>query len=513
MNTREIDERLGVLEWYVRLKQSTVPAFLPLYADTHRYLVLKGGGGSGKSIFAGRKILERVTCERGHRILVVRKVSKTLRQSCWQQILGQLGENYPQLVSGRDYTVNRSDYSIRFERTGSEILFSGIDDPEKLKSIYHITCIWIEEASELLEADFDQLDIRMRDETPYYKQIIVTFNPISVIHWLKKRFFDRADPRARVSETTYKDNPFLAREAIETLEAFRETNPYYYTVYCLGQWGVTGDTVFDGQALSERLTQLKPPVRLGAFTYTFDIAERIDSCTWEEDAGGFISIFRDVEPGHPYVIGGDTSGDGSDACVGQVIDNSTGEQVAVLWRQKLDEDEYARQMYCLGRYYNDALVGIETNFSTYPVRELERLRYPHQYVRETVDNYTHKPTQSYGFRTDAKTRPLLIANLVKHVREYPVDINHDGTIHEMLTFVRNAKWRPEAEEGAHDDLVMALGIAHQIRDSQSYLVEAVTPDIEWTDSMYEDYKNAPPKVKEYLRSQWGVPPSKRRGKR
>lgn len=508
-----VDNKLSLLEWYTDLKRTTVPAFMPLYADTHRYLVLKGGGGSGKSIFAGRKILERATSEHGHRILVVRKVGKTLKQSCWRQLLGQLSANYPHLVLGRDYTVNKSDMSIRFTSTESEILFSGIDDPEKLKSIYHITCIWIEEASELLESDFDQLDIRMRDETPYYKQIIISFNPISVIHWLKKRFFDRSDRRARVSETTYKDNPFLSQEAIDTLEAFNETNPYYYTVYCLGQWGVTGDTVFDGQALSERLMHLHPPVKRGTFLYTLDIAERISSWSWQEDPSGFISIFNDVIPGHPYVIGGDTAGDGSDACVGQVIDNSTGKQTAVLWRSKLDEDEYTRQMYCLGRYYNDALIGIETNFSTYPVRELERLRYPKQYVRMTVDNYTHKPTQSYGFRTDTKTRPLLIANLVKSVREHPEDINHEGTIHEMLTFVRNAKWRAEAEEGAHDDLVMALGIAHQIRDAQSYLVETAASQTEWTDGMYEDYRNAPPNVKEYLRLQWGSPPPRKRTKR
>lgn len=510
MTVTNIDKALNLLEWYTELKRTTVPVFFVLYQNTSRYLILKGGGGSGKSIFAGRKILERATSERGHRILVVRKVGKTLKQSCWKQLLGQLSRNYPYLRIGRDYTVNKTDMTIRFTATESEIIFSGIDDPEKLKSIYGITCIWIEEASELLEADFDQLDIRMRDETPYYKQIIVTFNPISVIHWLKKRFFDRRDPRATVSDTTYKDNPFLPQEAIDTLEGFKDTNPYYYTVYCLGQWGVTGDTVFDGQALSARLTKLFPPVKRGVFTYELDIAERISTFKWEPDGCGYISIFKDVEPGHPYVLGGDTAGDGSDACAGQVIDNSTGEQVAVLWRQKLDEDEYARQMYCLGMYYNTALVGIETNFSTYPVRELERLRYPKQYVRETVDNYTHKTVQAYGFRTDQKTRPLLIAKLIKHVREYPSDINHEGTIHEMLTFVRNAKWRPEAEEGAHDDLVMSLGIAHAIRDSQSYLAEASAARIEWSESMYEDYKNASPKVKEYLRSKWGAPPPRRR---
>ena len=112
---------------------------------------------------------------------------------------------------------------------GSEILFAGLDDVEKLKSIYNITGIWIEEASELLEGDFNQLDIRLRGKTKYYKQIIITFNPISIMHWLKRRFFDRKDKRARVHESTYKDNRFLDEEAIRTLESFKETDEYYYT--------------------------------------------------------------------------------------------------------------------------------------------------------------------------------------------------------------------------------------------------------------------------------------------
>ena len=508
-NARDVDEALSLLEWHEALRESTLPVFFPLYSDTHRYLVLKGGGGSGKSIFAGRKILERATSEHGHRFLVVRKVSRTLRQSCFSQLLGQLADNYPHLHIGVDYTVNKSDYTIRFTATDSEIIFSGIDDPEKLKSIYRITGIWIEEASELCEDDFDQLDIRLRDECEYYKQMIVTFNPISVTHWLKRRFFDRREPRATISETTYRDNPYLSREAVETLEAFRDTNPYYYTVYALGRWGVTGRTVFDGEALSARLEAVGEPRILGHFTYHTDITERIDEyalCEWEE---GYIRIYREAEAGHPYVIGADTAGEGSDSCVAQVIDNSSGEQVATLRSSVLDEDEFTRQLYCLGRYYNDALIGVETNFSTYPVRELERLRYPRQYVRETVDNYTHEVMQSYGFRTDTKTRPLLIATLIKYVREHPEDILDRETIGEMLTFVRTESFRAEAEAGAHDDLVMALGIAHFIRPSQSFIVERCEREVEWSDAMLEDWHRADSLTKRLLREKWGTPPKKR----
>lgn len=217
-----------------------------------RFLVLKGGGGSGKSIFAGRKILERAITEPGHRFLVCRKVARTLRESCFKQLLGQLADFYPD--SG--YKPNKSDLTISF-RNGSEIIFAGLDDVEKLKSIYNITGIWIEEASELLEGDFNQLDIRLRGRTREYQQIILTFNPISIKHWLKKRFFDRKDPRARVHESTYKDNRFLDDAAIRTLESFQETDEYYYQVYCLGMWGVTGKTVFDGKAVAARLQAMR----------------------------------------------------------------------------------------------------------------------------------------------------------------------------------------------------------------------------------------------------------------
>ena len=144
-----------------------------------------GGAGSGKSIFAGRKILERVCSEEGHRILVVRKVARTLRESCFTQLCAQISDFY----DPKSFKINRTELSIRCEKTGSSIIFAGLDDVEKLKSIYSITGIWIEEASEITESDFNQLDIRLRGESRYYKQIIISFNPVDVNHWLKKRFF------------------------------------------------------------------------------------------------------------------------------------------------------------------------------------------------------------------------------------------------------------------------------------------------------------------------------------
>lgn len=351
MDREKVDRLLPTALWWKQIRETNNETFLPLFFDQHRYLVLKGGGGSGKSIFAGRKVLERVTSEPGHRWLVCRKVARTLRESCFEQLRGQIADFYPNAGA----RVNKSDMNITFAN-GSKILFAGLDDVEKLKSIYDITGIWIEEASELEEGDFNQLDIRLRTIFPYYLQILITFNPIRITHWLKKRFFDKPDPRARLHESTYKDNRFLTEEAIKTLEAFKDTDEYYYMVYCLGQWGVTGKTVFNAKAVAERLERIRPPAAEGLFEY--DIAEdgvHIRNIRWIEEKDGPIKVYKPPQEGRPYVIGGDTAGDGSDWFVGQVLDNVTGVQAAVL-RHEYDEDTYARQMYCLGRWYNNAML-------------------------------------------------------------------------------------------------------------------------------------------------------------
>lgn len=502
MNKDRVPLLLDTAKWYKDLMDSNNKAFLPLFFDQHRYLVLKGGGGSGKSIFAGRKILERVTTEPGHRWLVVRKVATTIRESCFAQLIGQIAQYYPDCGA----KVNKSDQTISFPN-GSKILTFGLDDREKLKSIYDITGIWIEEASELEEADFNQLDIRLRTEFPYYLQIILSFNPISITHWLKKRFFDRKNPLATVHESTYKDNRFLTKEAIRTLEDFKDTDPYYYMVYCLGQWGVTGKTVFDAKALSARLQALKPPKRRGLFEY--DLNEdgiHISDRRWTDDADGPIKVYKEPEPGRPYVIGGDTAGDGSDWFVAQVLDNVTGEQVCVL-RHQYDEDTFARQIFCLGFYYNEAMIGPEVNFSTYPTKLLGLMGYRNLYVREVEDDFTGKIKKAFGFRTDGITRPVIISELIRVMRDHPELLNDEDTILEMLTFIRNEKMRPEAELGAHDDCVLSLAIAHYIRPQHTMKVtsEKKKDGTVWTEDMWEDYNNATQEVREKLIAAWGEP--------
>jgi phage terminase large subunit len=176
-----------------------------------------------------------------------------------------------------------------------------------------------------------------------------------------------------------------------------------------------------------------------------------------------------------YCIGGDTAGEGSDYFTGHVLDAKTGEQVAVL-RHQFDADQYTRQMYCLGKYYKDALIGIEANFDSFPIMELQRLGYTKQYTREAIDTYTGKTEKRFGFKTTSLTRPTIISRLIEIVREHCNLLNDKETLEELLTIIRNEKGRIEAPQGGHDDMMMGLAIAHHIREQVVFVnTPIVTP--------------------------------------
>jgi len=401
------------------------------------------------------------------------------------------------------FKVNKTDMVIECIN-GNKILFKGLDDPEKIKSINAITDIVIEEATELDAADIRQLDIRLRGKTKQPKQMFIMFNPVSATHWIKRDFFDVKRDDCTIIETNYKDNRFLDAEAIKVMEAFKTTDPYYYMVYFLGQWGVTGKTVFDVEAVTNRLTAIGKPLVKGYFRYNL-LGDKIDDASIQfiESENGYINIYQQPRKDVPYVIGGDTAGSGADNFVNQVLDNTTGRQVATL-RHQFDEDLYAHQTYCLGKYYNYALIGIESNYTIYPIKKLQDMGYSKMYMREIEDSITNKITMKYGFNTNKVTRPVIIAELIQIVRESVELINDRTTLEEMLTFVRNDKGRPEAEEGAHDDCIMALAIAYYIRDQQSYTVKKVQKfDLKRLSyDLQQDYNNANKEQKAYLKDKW-----------
>lgn len=246
----------------------TNPVYTPYYKDKSRILVIHGSAGSGKSVFISAKILRRCLEETPHKILVIRKVATTLKDSVYAELLSRLDEwdLYNHVV------VNKTEKSFTFDN-GNVIMCKGLDEPEKIKSIEGITSMWIEEATELNELDFDQLMLRIRGEKENYIQFILSFNPIDENHWIKKRLIDTGE--ATVLHTTYKDNVFLDAEYIQTLNDLEHTNSLYYQIYCLGEWGIVDTS--------------------NKFLYSFD-NRHIGACSFDPDLSVKLSFDFNLEP-------------------------------------------------------------------------------------------------------------------------------------------------------------------------------------------------------------------------
>lgn len=257
------------------------PAFSDVFLSEHRYCILKGGAGSGKSVVCAQKIVGRIISEPGHRILVLRKVSTTIKRSVWDLILDVFEQ-----VGHRAYlNINKTDRTIEYVPNGNLILFAGIDDPEKLKSIIKITSAWLEEITEFDEDDLDQVDLRLRGETPYYKQILGSFNPVDIDHWLKPKFFDTQDPDVFTHESNYLDNCFLDDDYIRVLETRFKSNENYYNIYVLNRWGKpqTGYELYRNFKLSRHVVEKRAidpeaPIHI---SFDFNVVPYITATLWQ----------------------------------------------------------------------------------------------------------------------------------------------------------------------------------------------------------------------------------------
>lgn len=228
--------------------------FNPIYLkhqlkNNNRYQIYFGGSSSGKSFsLAQRTVLDILAGNRNY--LIVRNVQSTIRRSCLNEITKAISN----LKMSKYFEVNKTDMVITCTLNKKQILFCGLDDVEKIKSITPIdgviTDVWIEEATETEYKAVKQLDKRLRGISKVTKRLTLSFNPILKDHWLYKEYFDIWEDdkqyveRGNVSilKTTYKDNKYLTEDDVQALE--NESDIYYYQVYTLGNWGVLGAVIF-----------------------------------------------------------------------------------------------------------------------------------------------------------------------------------------------------------------------------------------------------------------------------
>jgi len=237
------------------------------------------------------------------------------------------------------------------------------------------------------------------------------------------------------------------------------------------------DKIIRHKEYLKALYKEKPPKR-GEFQFEWDDPEtknkiKDETIKFVESENGCITLYEEVKHGCPYVLGGDTKGEGSDFFAGTMVNNLTGKRAAIL-HANLDPDTYTHQMYCLGKYYNYALIGIEINFDIYPIKELQRLGYLFQYKRQVIDKISNEKQEKFGWKTDGNTRPLVISNEIILIRDNIELFTHIPMLDECLSFVYDENGRPDAESSKHDDILFSDMIAVQIRTQQSMSLTSPT---------------------------------------
>lgn len=266
--------------------------YIPYLDDDTRLQIFYGGSGSGKSVFLAQRTIIDVM-KGGRNYLVCRAVGTTIRRSVFEEIRKLIRDwNLSSLFS-----INKSEMIITCDN-GYQIMFSGLDDVEKLKSMTPakgvISDVWIEEATETKRDDIRQLNKRMRgtdvysDEPQLPKRLSMSFNPIIKSHWIYDEYFtdigwadddtEYHNDSISILKTWYIHNRFLTEQDIADLES--EEDEYFYKVYTLGDWGVLGDVIFTNWEVAD-LTEQIPQfdnIRHGLdFGYASDPAAYIKS--------------------------------------------------------------------------------------------------------------------------------------------------------------------------------------------------------------------------------------------
>lgn len=252
------------------------PVYYPYIDSTNRVQVFYGGASSGKSVFLSQRAVYDLL-KGGRNYLVCRQIGRTIRGSVAQEITKVITDWG---LHGL-FQVNKTDGTI-ICANGYQVIFAGLDDVEKIKSITPakgaFTDIWVEEATETDERAIKQLIKRQRGgdaKTP--KRLTLSFNPILQQHWMYKRYFSNiawteeqkeySSDGLLILKTTYKDNKFLTTGDITDLES--ETDKYFRDVYTLGNWGVLGNVIFanwrveDLAAMSDQFTNHRAGLDFG----------------------------------------------------------------------------------------------------------------------------------------------------------------------------------------------------------------------------------------------------------
>ena len=191
--------------------------------------------------------------------MCVRKSDITNRDSTYAELTGAIYRMFGDKAESY-WKIKQSPLMLEFMPNGNQIIFRGVNDEkqrEKLKSITFqkgkLTDVWIEEATEITQSDFEIIDDRLRGELPegQFYQIRCTFNPVNKNHWIKRVFFDMPDDNVLTHHSTYLNNRFIDDAYRQRMERRKAVDPEGYQIYGLGEWGEIGGLILSNYVIEE----------------------------------------------------------------------------------------------------------------------------------------------------------------------------------------------------------------------------------------------------------------------
>lgn len=386
------------------------PCFKEVDRSRKRYIVMKGSAGSGKSVDTAQNYLIRLMKDKGRNMVCIRKSDITNRDSTYAELTGAVYRLFGDKAE-RYWKIGLSPLQLTCRANGNQIIFRGMNDDkqrEKLKSITFqrgkLTDVWIEEATELTQADLEIIDDRLRGELPagQFYQIRMTFNPVNKNHWIKKVFFDIPDDNVLTHHSTYLMNRFIDDAYRARMERRKIVDPDGYQIYGLGEWGEVGGLIlhnWEVKDISQNLDDYDG-ISIGQ-DFGFNHANAILLLGWKD---GNIYILREV-----YVFEKDTTE------IIPLADNAEIPRDKVMWCDSAEPDRI-KMWKKAGFIAKPVKKTKHAKDKSYVNGQIDWLKQRNIYVHPSCVN-TIKELQQWKWQKDEKTGEYL---------DVPVDFQDDA---------------------------------------------------------------------------------------
>ena len=373
------------------------PGFKEVNRSTKRYIVMKGSAGSGKSVDTAQNYILRLMQDKGRNLVAMRKSDITNRDSTFAELTGAIYRMFGDKAE-LYWQINKSPLKLTCKANGNQIIFRGMNDDkqrEKLKSITFangkLTDVWLEEATEFTQADLEIIDDRLRGQLPegQFYQIRLTFNPVSKTHWIKKVFFDIADPNVLTHHSTYLNNRFVDEAYKARMERRKQVDPEGYMIYGLGEWGEVGGLILSNYIIEDFDTSSdRFDYMVNAQDFGFNHANCIGEVGFKD---GELYLCKEL-----YVFEKDT------AEIIQLANNKGFNKGLTMWCDSAEPDRI--KMWCKAGYRARA---VDKGGSTGSIRaQIDYLKQHKIHIHPSCVN-TITEIQQWKWRKDEKTGEYL----------------------------------------------------------------------------------------------------------